>query len=132
MVNNQCHKFKSSRCGLQDMSPALLNEFFRKIMPDEAFRFITFQAGDFRSGNITVLLYNYVPESVPVTLDNVLDTVPALDALEQLNPGTTWDELELQYFEWEISGHASINIELQLTEIPMRVNSDGMLLWKLR
>ncbi len=114
------------------MEPEYLDSFFRKIVPDEEFRFITFQKQDFHLGNLTILLFNFVPDSVSVTVDSALDIEGALMELTLLNPGTRWDHMRINYFDRDESGHCNITLELHLVEIPMRVNKKGTLIFKLK
>jgi hypothetical protein len=54
----------------------------------------------------------------------------ALADLEALNPGVLWDFASLNCADPCGQGHCSITAELRLTEIPMRVNRDGILIAK--
>ena len=125
---NECQKFKTSRTGLHDITPGCLDAFFRRIAPDEQFRFITFQDNDYRMGNLTILLFNYIPESVFVTVETPFDIEDALDELAAINPGVCWDDGTLNYFDTVYMDPCCITIELKLTSVPMRIGSNGVLI----
>ena len=131
-MSNMCQKFKASRECLLDMQPAQLESFFRKIVPDEQFRFITFQANDYRKQTLTFLLFNYVPETVFVTVENAADLESAIDELIVLNPGVEWNCKGIQYFDRDDTAGNRITVELLLDYIPMRVNKEGILIHKLK
>ena len=125
---NECQKFKTSRTGLYEIKPGCLNAFFRRIAPDEQFRFITFQDNDYRLGNLTILLFNYVPDSVFVTVETPLDIEDALDELATFNAGVCWDYGTLNLFDSVYRDHCCITVELRLTSVPMRVGGNGLLI----
>jgi len=125
---NECQKFKTSRTGLYEFKPGCLNTFFRRIAPDEQFRFITFQDNDYRLGNLTILLFNYVPDTVFVTVETPLDIEDALDELATFNTGVCWDYGTLNYFDSVYKDRCCITVELRLTSVPMRVGGNGLLI----
>ena len=127
-MTRECQQFKTSRRTFQEINPCYLNSFLRQLVPDEQFRFITFETTDYRNNNVTYLLYNYIPESVTLTVECAAEIEPAIDELAQLNPNVQWSGVRLKYLDKDDAGHAYITIELQLTSVPMRVSADGVLI----
>ena len=125
---NECQKFKTSRNYLLEIDSAYLDAFFRRLVPDEAFRFITFQQTDFRLDNLTFILYSYVPESVYVTVERATDFEAAFEELAMLNPGVYWEYGTINCFDFLVNGTTCMTAELKLTAIPMRVNKQGVLI----
>jgi len=127
-MDKNCRQFNISRHCITGIHPEHLESFFRKMVPDEQFRFITFQAADYRQNQLTFLLYNYIPETVGVTVERASDIEPAIEQLQQLNPGVEWSGVQLKYFDRDETGASHIVIELQLIGIPMRVSAGGQLI----
>lgn len=122
-----CQQFKTSRDTLFEMGPACLNLVLRRLVPDEQFRFITFQEGDFYRGNLTMLVYNYIPDKVIVCVESVASLKPALKDLTELNPGLQWRFGAVNYFDACNGKDFCITAELGLTLVPLRINTEGIL-----
>lgn len=127
-MEKSCRQFNISREGLTDIRPKHLESFFRQMIPDEQFRFVTFQTSDYRKQQLTYLLYNYIPETVLLTVENAADIEPAIEELQELNPGVEWTGARLKYYDKHSNGIAFISIELLLSVIPMRVSAGGELI----
>ena len=127
-MERNCQQFNMPKQCLKDIGRAPLESFFGKLVPDEQFRFITFQTTDYRQQHLTWLLYNYIPATVVVTVEGAADIEPAIEELQQLNPGVEWCGVHLKYFNRDQYGAACIVIELQLSAIPMRVSAGGHLI----
>ncbi|HTL08649.1 MAG TPA: hypothetical protein VL307_10345 [Chitinophagaceae bacterium] len=127
-MTRECQQFKTSRRTLEDINPCYLNSFLSRLVPDEQFRFITFETTDYRNHNVTYLLFNYIPETVMLTVESAAEIEPAIETLAALNPDVQWSGVQLKYLDKDNEGHAYITIELQLTSVPMRVSAEGVLL----
>lgn len=129
-MTRECTQFIMSIDEIKAMGPAYLESYSSLMLPEMQFRFITFVADDYRRRRVTCFLYNYVPDSVFFSIENPLELESALDQLIGLNPGVEWYLATLNYFDWNESGHARIQVELSLSEIPMRVHPNGALICK--
>ena len=123
-----CRHFTATVEQYLQMRGDYLELFCKNMEPDEHFRFVTFEKNDYRSGNLTCQLYNYVPEKVFFSVETPMEIEAALDKLIELNPGVEWSWAALHHSGHDQNGITTVIVELKLCAIPLRVNTAGHLI----
>ena len=126
----ECLQFKLRMDEFERLDAPHRDYICRLKLPDEHFRFVTFEQEDYRLGSVTCKLYNYSPDSVFFSVESPLAIEPAIDKLIELNPDVKWFWANINFFDQDESGHAMLTVELRLSQIPMRVSASGHLIFK--
>ena len=115
---------------IRHSTPEKLDASMSSVMPEQVFRFITFEGDDFREQRVTILSFNFIPERVFVVVSKDQDIEMAIREVTKLNPGVVWERVETGFIEKDDAEQHRITQELKILDIPMRVNADGLFIHK--
>lgn len=122
----QCRKYKTSRQHILQTERAYLAAFLERQMPGAQFRFITFEKDDYRSGGITFIMCNLIPETVMIEVAIAADLQRAIGHVIGLNPSVRWDEVDFIYPPVTNFGAAGRYVQLRFTGLPMMIDAAGL------
>jgi hypothetical protein len=125
-VDKQPTKFNLTRQFLE-RTKAKLDAFLHHTVPDEQFRVFTFERDDYAQQKLTLLLFEFVPTRVFVTVPAGYDLAKAVDEVGKLNPGVCFEKVRLDYIDRADELKQRQTQELKIVYTPMKVDANGNL-----
>ena len=111
-----------------EKTKAKLEALLHFAAPDEQFRFVTFERDDYSEHKLTMLLFNFIPDRVFVTVPHNYSLDKAVAEVAQLNPDTRFEKVELTYFDEADLARKRQTQELRIIYTPMKVDTSGKLI----
>jgi len=112
---------------LLEKTKAKLDAFLHHTVRDEQFRFFTFERDDYAEQKLTLLLFNFVPTRVFVTVPGGYNLARAVAEVEILNPGLHFEKVQLDYIDTADQARKRQTQELRIIDIPLKVDAAGKL-----
>lgn len=125
-MDKQPTKFNITRDFLQK-AKTKLEAFFHFAMPEEQFRFVTFERDDYAEHKLTMLLFDFAPDRVYVTVPHDCNLDAAVEDVKQLNPQLQLEKVPLSYFDESDLVRGRQTQELRIIYATMAVNAEGEL-----
>ena len=125
-MDKQPTKFNITRQFLEK-TRAKLDAFLHHTVPDEQFRVFTFEHDDYAQQKLTLLLFDFVPTRVFVTVPPGYNLSKAVAEMEQLNPGLQFQKVKLGYCDPVDTAKQRQTQELRIIDMPFRVDANGKL-----
>jgi hypothetical protein len=125
-VDKQPTKFNITRQFLEK-TKAKLDAFLHHTVRDEQFRVFTFEHDDYAQQKLTLLLFDFIPTRVFVTVPPGYNLSKAVEEMEQLNPGLAFQKVKLDYCDPVDIAKQRQTQELRIIYLPLSVDVDGKL-----
>ena len=125
-MNKQPTKFTITRQFLEK-TKSKLDAFLHQTVPDEQFRVFTFEHDDYAEQKLTLLLFDFVPTRVFVTVPAAYNLAKAVEEVKQLNPGLIFEKVSLDYIEKADAIKKRQTQELKIIYLPLKVDANGRL-----
>ena len=125
-MDKQPTKFNITRQFLEK-TKAKLDAFLHLTVPDEQFRVFTFEHDDYAQQKLTLLLFDFVPERVIVTVLADYNLAKAVEEVERLNPGLQFEKVKLDYIDMADQAGNRQTQELRIAYMPLKVDASGKL-----
>ena len=110
-----------------EKTKARLDAFLHQTVPDEQFRVYTFEHDDYAQQKLTLLLFDFVPDRIFVTVPADYNLAKAVEEVERLNPGLQFEKVKLDYIDMADQAGNRQTQELKIIYEPLRVDAGGKL-----
>ena len=110
-----------------EKTKAKLDSFLHHIVPDEQFRVFTFEHDDYAEQKLTLLLFDFVPTRVFVTVPADYNLATAVEEVEKLNPGLCFEKVKLDYIDRADAIKKRQTQELKIVYTPLKIDASGKL-----
>jgi len=101
-----------------------LEAFFQFAEPDEQFRFMTFERNDYAENKLTMLIFDFIPDRVFVTVPQSYDLNKAVMEVIALNPDLSLEKVALYKIDKQAKRQTQ---ELKIKFLPMTIDATGTL-----
>ena len=125
-MNKQPTKFNITRQFLEK-TKAKLDALLHHTVPDEQFRVFTFEHDDYAAQKLTLLLFDFLPTRVFVTVPAGYNLSKAVEEVEQLNPDLQFEKVALDYVDLADKANHRLTQELRIVYLPLKVDANGKL-----
>jgi hypothetical protein len=125
-VHKQPTKFNLTRQFLEK-TKAKLDALLHHTVPNEQFRFFTFERDDYAEQKLTLLLFDFVPTRVFVTVPAGYNLAKAVEEVERLNPALFFERVTLDYIDRADALKQRQTQELRIVFAPLKVDPTGKL-----